>query len=156
MPLIRKYRKIISRMAGQRFPAEVQTILEETGLRYDSFRKSTPDIGGRANMQFKDLDFLIAFFAFYEACDRRIGIPELEEFAYEAAVRPSEAFGKFINWNSPLMAKITERIYARFKKKTDAHTARGEWGNTWRIEMNPEGHTEGFAIHTRMCPITDF
>lgn len=143
-------------MAGKRFPEETEMILKEADRQYDRFRKTTPDIGGRENMQFKDLDFLIAFFSFYEACGRRIGIPELEEFAYVTMVKPAETAGKLISWNDPLMVKIATKMYASYKKKTDVHTARGEWGNTWRVEMNPEGHTEGFAIHTRNCPIVDF
>ena len=107
-------------------------------------------------MQFKDLDFLIAFFAFYEACSRRIGIPELDKFAYETVVKSSEAAGKLMGWNSPLMAKMATKMYTGYKKKIDEHVAKGEWGNTWRVEMNPEGHTKGFAIHTRMCPNVDF
>ncbi len=143
-------------MAEKRFPDEVKTILEKADCQYDAFRKTTPDIGGRKNMQFKDLDFLIAFFSFYEACGRRIGIPELDEFADEAVVKSAETAGKLIGWNNPLMAKIATKMYIGYKKKTDEHAARGEWGNTWRVEMNPEGHTEGFAIHTRMCPNVDF
>lgn len=156
MKLSKKYKKVIREMALKRFSAEVNTILEKAQRQYDDFWKTTPDIGGRKNMQFKDLDFLIVFFSFYEACDRRIGVPELDEFAYETVVKSSEAAGKLIGWNSPLMAKIANRMYAGYKKKIDAHVARGEWDNTWRIEMNPEGHTEGFAIHTRMCPNMDF
>ncbi|MBR2811678.1 MAG: L-2-amino-thiazoline-4-carboxylic acid hydrolase [Solobacterium sp.] len=154
--IAQKYKKIIRAMAKQRFPNETERILERADRQYDAFRKITPDIGGRKNMQFKDLDFLIAFFAFYEACDRRIGIPELDEFAGEVVVKPAEAVGRFIGWNSPLMAKLATKMYAGYKKKIDRHTGRGEWGNTWRVEMNPEGHTEGFAIHTRMCPNVDF
>ncbi len=154
--IAKKYKKVIRKLAVKRFPGEVEVILEKADRQYDSFRKTTPDIGGRENMQFKDLDFLIAFFAFYEACGCRIGIPELDEFAYEAVVKSSETAGKFISWNSPLMPKIAVKMYSSYKKKIDAHVARGEWGNTWRVEMNPEGHTEGFAIHTRMCPNVDF
>ena len=54
------------------------------------------------------------------------------------------------------MRKMALKMYSRYKKKIDEHVAKGEWGNTWRIEMNPEGHTEGFAIHTKMCPNWDF
>lgn len=115
-------------MAGKRFPGEVETILKKTDRQYDAFRRSTPDIGGKKNMQFKDLDFLIAFFSFYEACDRRIGIPELDEFAYKIVVKPSETAGRFIGWNSPLMAKMAAKQYTGYKKKIDAHIARGEWG----------------------------
>lgn len=156
MPVSRKYKRVLRAMAGKRFPGEAETILKKADRQYDAFRRSTPDIGGRKNMQFKDLDFLIALFSFYEACDRRIGIPELDEFAYKIVVKPSETAGRFIGWNSPLIAKMAAKQYTGYKKKIDAHIARGEWGNTWRIEMNPEGHQEGFAIHTRMCPNVDF
>ena len=67
-------------------------------------------------MQFKDLDFLIAFFAFYEACSRRIGIPELDKFAYETVVKSSEAAGKLMGWNSPLMAKMATKMYDSYRK----------------------------------------
>ena len=156
MTMVRKYRKFIRRLAEQWFPGERDTILEKADRQYTEFWKTTPDIGGRDNMQFKDLDFLIAFFAFYEACGRQIGTAELEEFACETVVKPAKAAGKIINWNNPLMEKISTRLYAGYKKKIDRHVARGEWGNTWRIELNPEGHREGFAIHTRMCPNVDF
>ena len=156
MMLARKYKKVIRRMAEKRFPGEVETLLEKTDRQYTEFWKTTPDIGGKNNMQFKDLDFLIAFFAFYEACGRRIGIAELDEFVYETFVKSSEIVGKILGWNSPLMPKIATKMYAGYKKKIDEHVSRGEWGNTWRVEMNPEGHTEGFAIHTRMCPNVDF
>ena len=156
MELSGKYKKVIRKMASKRFPSEVDVILKKAERQYDVFWKTTPDIGGKDNMQFKDLDFLIAFFSFYEACDHRIGAPELDEFAYETVIKSSEAAGKLIGWNNPLMAKMATKMYAGYKKKIDAHVANGEWGNTWRIEMNPEGHTEGFAIHTRLCPNVDF
>lgn len=151
-----KYRRVIRSMARERFPGEEKAILERACRQYDLFWKTTPDIGGRRNMQFKDLDFLIAFFSFYEACDRRIGIPELDVFAYEAVVKSSKAAGRMLSWNSPLMGKLARRMYAGYQRKIDKHLARGEWGNTWRVEMNPEGHKEGFAIHTRGCPNVDF
>ena len=156
MTIRRKYKKVIRAMAERRFPGEAEAILEGADRQYDAFWRATPDIGGKDNMQFKDLDFLIAFFAFYEACGRRIGVPELDEFAYETVVKPSEAAGRIIGWNSPLMAKLAAKLYAGYKRKIDVHVARGEWGNTWRVELNPEGHAEGFAIHTRMCPNVDF
>ena len=154
--LSKVYKKVIRDMATEQFPSEVDNILKKAEHQYTEFWKSTPDIGGKANMQFKDLDFLIAFFSFYEACDRRIGEPELDVFAYETVIKSSESAGRLIGWNSPLMAKMATRMYSGYKKKIDAHVAKGEWGNTWRVEMNPEGHTDGFAIHTRMCPNVDF
>ena len=154
--LPKKYKKIIRKIASTRFPEEVSAILDKADRQYDEFWKTTPDIGGNANMQFQDLDYLIAFFSFYEACGRRIGVPELDEFTYEAMIKTSEKMGSLINWNKPLMFKMSKKMYSGYKKKIDGHVAKGEWGNTWRVEMNPEGHTEGFAIHTRMCPNWDF
>ena len=117
MPILRKYKKVIKAMSEKRSPGEVEAILERADRQYDTFRKTTPDIGGKENMQFKDLDFLIAFFAFYEACSRRIGIPELDEFAYETVVKSSETARKLIGWNSPLMAKMATKMYTGYKKK---------------------------------------
>ena len=156
MPILRRYKSVIGKMAGQLFPGEAKAILERADRQYDAFWKTTPDIGGKANMQFKDLDFLIAFFAFYEACGHRIGVPELDGFAHETMVKPAQIAGRLLSWNHPLLPKLSARMYAGYKKKVDAHVARGEWGNTWRVELNPEGHREGFAIHTRMCPNVDF
>ena len=154
--IARRYKKIIRAMAQKRFPGEAEEILARADRQYDALWKTTPDIGGRKNMQFKDLDFLIAFFAFYEASERRLGIADLDEFAHEAVVKPSEAAGRLIGWNSPMMAKLAEKMYTGYKKKIDRHVARGEWGNTWSVEINPEGHAQGFAMHTRMCPNVDF
>ena len=87
MKLSKEYKKVIRKMTLMRFPSEVNTILEKAERQYGEFWKTTPDIGGKENMQFKDLDFLIAFFSFYEACDHRIGIPELDAFAYETVIK---------------------------------------------------------------------
>ena len=84
-------------MAQSRFPGEEADIEAKADQQYSEFWKTTPDIGGKDNMQFKDLDFLIAFFSFYEACGHRIGIPELDEFAYEVIIKSSEKAGKLID-----------------------------------------------------------
>lgn len=33
------------------------------------------------------------------------------------------------------------------------HRARGEWKDSWRVEINPDGRTEGFCFHLIGCPI---
>ena len=105
MALSKQYKKLIRRMAQSRFPGEEADIEAKADQQYSEFWKTTPDIGGKDNMQFKDLDFLIAFFSFYEACDHRIGIPELDEFAYEVIIKSSEKAGKLIGWNSPICVR---------------------------------------------------
>ena len=122
-------------MTKKRFPDEAKMILEKVDRQYETFWKTTPDIGRKKNMQFNDLDFFIAFFSF---------------------MRLVASGTKSWNWNNPLMAKMAMKLYTCYKKKIDAHIAYGEWGNAWRVEMNSEGHAEVYAIHTRMCPIVDF
>ena len=52
--LPKKYKKIIRKMASTRFPEEISAILDKADRQYDEFWKTTPDIGGKANMQFQD------------------------------------------------------------------------------------------------------
>ncbi|MBQ9328198.1 MAG: L-2-amino-thiazoline-4-carboxylic acid hydrolase [Solobacterium sp.] len=152
----KSYEKALRKMVEQRFPDETESIMRKAQFQYEGFRKETPDIGGKKNMQYKDLDFMMAFFAVYEACDHRVGVEEFESYAYEVMVKPAEKTGKILGWNHPLMKPMAERMYARYKKTIDFHVERGEWGNTWRVELNPEQHPQGFAIHTHMCPNVDF
>ncbi|MBR2672404.1 MAG: L-2-amino-thiazoline-4-carboxylic acid hydrolase [Oscillospiraceae bacterium] len=156
MELSKKYKKIIRKMAEERFPGEAEDIVEKAALQYEEFWKVTPDIGGSENRQFKDLDFLIAFFSFYEACGHRIGVQELDDFTYEAMIKDIEAASAVMGWDKPMMKPMITKMYTEYIEQINDHVAKGEWGNTWRIEMNPEGHKEGFAIHTRMCPNVDF
>ena len=32
----------------------------------------------------------------------------------------------------------------------------GEWGNNWRVKMNPHGRTKGVAFDLVGCPLADF
>ena len=34
-----------------------------------------------------------------------------------------------------------------------AHQAKGEWRDSWRIQLNPGHRTEGFCFHLVGCPI---
>lgn len=34
-----------------------------------------------------------------------------------------------------------------------AHQAKGEWMDSWKIELNPDHRTEGFCFHLIGCPI---
>ena len=60
------------------------------------------------------------------------------------------------NYFPTLPAEIRQDVYSRMNELLTEEKEYCDKGNTWRIEMNPEGHTEGFAIHTKMCPNWDF
>lgn len=156
MRIEKKYRRVLGEMADKRFPGQKEELLERAEAQYARFMSEIPDIGGKENMQFEDLNFAVVFFAFHEACGRRLTPQDLDEFAERTMVEPARRSGKLLNWNSPLMPAMAYRMYGSYKKKIDKHVSRGEWGNTWRFEINPEQHREGFAVHTRMCPSWDF
>ncbi len=95
MTLPKQYKKLIRRMAQSRFPGEENDIVAKADQQYSEFWKTTPDIGGKDNMQFKDLDFLIAFFYVSElgflqsawirrlyACDLRAGSQDRRSHAW--------------------------------------------------------------------------
>lgn len=156
MKIEKKYRKVLQELTDSKFPGQWQELLCQTEQQYEKFMSEIPDIGRKENMQFEDLNFAVVFFAFYEACGRKLTPDDLDWFADKTMVEPARKTGKIMNWNRSLMPKIARKMYASYKKKIDAHVAKGEWGNTWRFEINPEHHKQGFALRTKMCPNWDF
>ena len=49
--------------------------------------------------------------------------------------------------------RLFEKIYVKFIKESRKHQAKGEWMDTWRVELNPDHRTEGFSFHLVGCPI---
>lgn len=156
MKIERKYIRVLEQMADEKFPGQKKELLDKTQRQYDKFMSEIPDIGGKANMQFEDLNFGVVFFSFYEACGRKLTPDDLDWFADRTMVEPARKSGKIMNWNQPVMTKMAMKMYTGYKKKIDEHVAKGEWGNTWRFEINPEHHKEGFAVRTHLCPNYDF
>lgn len=156
MKIANKYIKVLTELADRKFPGHKDVLLRRTQKNYNCFMSEIPDIGGKKNMQFEDLNFIVVFFAFHEACGRKLTPEDLDWFADETMVEPARKSGKLMNWNSSLMPKMARKMYISYKKKIDDHVAKGEWGNTWRFEINPEHHKEGFALRTRLCPNWDF
>lgn len=156
MKIGKKYRKALAELIHKKTLGEPQELLAKAEQQYQKFMSEIPDIGGKDNMQFEDLNFAVVFFSLHEACNRQLTPDDLDWFAWETMVKPAEKTGRLINWNKPLMSKIAGKMYSSYKKKIDEHVAKGEWGNTWRFEINPEHHKEGFALRTRLCPNLDF
>lgn len=150
------YRCALKKLASEKIIHDVSSVMKAADQQYGRFFHEIPDIGGRKNMQFNLLQFLVAFFSLYEACDRTLDIEDFDHYADMTIVRMSRMAGHFMNWNMPVMIKIAYRRYGRYKETVDRHVRCGEWGNTWQVDINPEGKEEGFAIHTRCCPMVEF
>ncbi len=116
------------------------------------------DLGGNKNPMAKNMLECYAFFAFYEAVDRKVTAEDLEGLVKEAMAKPLRMLSHF-NFNSLLKSKLAVALFYKYfesyKKKSDMYRGR-EWGNTWKIRINPDGHKKGIAFVYDTCPLNDF
>lgn len=62
--------------------------------------------------------------------------------------------GKFVNGNkSQWPYKLFDKTYRNFIRMQKEHQAKGEWMDSWKVEINPDHRTEGFCFHLVGCPI---
>ena len=110
-----------------------------------------PDLG--KNIMAKNMLDWFTILAFYEASDRRMDGEVLLEIKRRAAER-MQWLGRFVDDNrSKWPYRLFEKTYARFIRMQKAHQAKGEWMDSWKIELNPDHRTEGFCFHLVGCPI---
>ncbi len=157
-----KFKKPIPEIVGylNRYAAEVlheptEELQRKAEEIYAKMVAETPEIGGAENPMADNLYQFITFCAYYEASDHRIDencVPYVSGLMMEK----KKNMVKLINLNKKssvwLMNQVLKIVAGMTAKKTDA----GEWGNTWRIEHNPEGHKEGVCYVLRSCPLMAF
>lgn len=118
-----------------------------------------PDIGGKQNKMAYNLDLLILSASFYEASDHRIDGPAIMEMA-RGIVRKYGFIRKIVNvnwkWQMKLLRLIMYKIYVPYARLVDEKVSHGEWGNTWRIKINPRNTEEGVCFELRGCPLADY
>lgn len=151
----RKYKKLFIRYSKKYFPGEEKELLLKTNQIYDRFKKETPAIGGSQNMLASNLDMAMAFFAFYEATDKRLkgeSVIEMAKWMTEGLTFAR----KLIDFNKPWVAKLMYKLYIPYAKKAEKNTTNGKWGNAWKVIVNPENYTEGCSFHLVGCPLVDF
>ena len=151
----RIYRNLFKKYATKYLFEEDKNILLKADDIYDEFKREVPDIGGKNNMLAGNLDMALAFFAFCKASDGRVTGRAIEEIGGWMYSKIS-FIGKLIDFNKPWVAKLMYRVYVPYANKVEQHKARGEWGNSWGVIVNPEGYNEGCSFHLVGCPIVDF
>lgn len=149
------YRKLFRRYISKYFPGEEKEILAKTDRIYDGFKRETHDLGGKKNLLAGNLDLGLAFFAFCEASDMRVTGEAVEELGSWMFSKMSFV-SRIADFNRPWLAKLMYKVYEPYVKKVEKYKANGEWGNTWGIELNPEGYTEGCSFHLIGCPLVEF
>ena len=133
------------------YPLEADRIFEKAEEYYLAFLKEMPDIG--ENMMAKNMLDWFTILSFYEASGHRLDGEALLAIKRRMTDQ-MKLLGKLIDGNRQKWPyRLFEKTYVRYNKLQKAHLAKGEWTDSWRVEINPEHRTEGFAFHLVGCPI---
>lgn len=146
-----QYAAPYERCCRERYPDEAEQIFERAEKYYLEFMKDMPDLG--ENMMAKNMLDWFTLLSFYEASDRRLDGEAL--LAIKRRMTDKMKFlGKFVDGNRQKWPyRLFEKVYVKYNRMQNKHLAKGEWKDSWRVEINPEHRTEGFAFHLVGCPI---
>ena len=156
---VKMIKKGFVRYTKERFPEEAETILRRAEELFPVLYAKAPDIGGAENHMAYNLDLLILSASFYEASDRRIDGEAISEIAGEISRR----YGfvrRLVDLNRPWQMKLFRsalyKRYTPYAKLVDEKLSKGEWGNTWRVKINPRNTSEGVCFTLVGCPLADY
>lgn len=145
------YARPYEQYCKEKYPEEAKRIMEKADRYYRELIKDMPDLG--KNMMAKNMLDWFTIVAFYEAGDHRIDGEALLAIK-RRSVDKIKFIGRFVNGNRQRWPyKVLNRVYVRYRKEYQRHQARGEWMDSWRVDINPEHRTEGFSFHLVGCPI---
>ena len=149
--MVSQYAKPYERFCRELYPDEAEQIFVKSEEYYLEFMKSMPDLG--ENMMAKNMLDWFTIISFYEASGRRLDGEALLEIKRRMTDK-MKFLGRFVDGNRQKWPyRLFEKTYVKFIKMQKEHQSRGEWMDSWRVELNPEHRTEGFAFHLVGCPI---
>lgn len=149
-----QYAKPYERYCREVFPTEAEQIFQKAEAYYRDFFKDMPDLG--ENMMAKNMLDWFTILSFYEASDRRLDGEALLTIKRRAVER-LKFLGKFVDGNkSQWPYRLFEKTYRKFIRMQQEHQAKGEWMDSWKVELNPDHRTEGFCFHLVGCPIARY
>lgn len=149
-----QYAKPYERYCREVFPTEAEQIFQKAEAYYRDFLKDMPDLG--ENMMAKNMLDWFTILSFYEASGRRLDGEALLTIKRRAVER-LKFLGKFVDGNkSQWPYRLFEKTYRKFIRMQQEHQAKGEWMDSWKVELNPDHRTEGFCFHLVGCPIARY
>lgn len=147
-----RYAKLYEQYCREVYPGEAEEIFRKAEEHYKLLvEEEMPDLG-KNQMAANMLDWF-TILSFYEASGHKLDGEVL------LAIKRREAdsmkfWGKLINGNrNKWPYRLFEKVYTKYNKMQKEHEKRGEWKDSWRVEINPEHRTEGFCFHLVGCPI---
>lgn len=149
---VSSYAKLYEKYCKENLPSEADDIFKKADEYYREFmRRDMPDLG--KNMMAANMYDWFTIISFYEASDHRLDGEVLLTIKRESTEK-MKFLGKIVNGDkSNWPYKVFEKTYVKFNKMQQEHQAKGEWMDSWKVEINPDGRTEGFCFHLIGCPI---
>ena len=128
-----KYAKPYERYCREQFPEEAEEIFKGAEVWYQKYMEDMPDLG--KNMMAANMLDWFTILAFYEASGHRLDGDALLKIKRQAVER-LRFLGKWVDGNKNRWPyKLFERTYVQYNKKREAHLAKGEWKDSWQVEI---------------------
>ena len=147
------------RYAKKHYPDEAEKIIQKADELFPILYAKAPDIGGKENAMSYNLDLMILSASFYEASDHRIDGGAIMEIAGDIFSR-YRFLRKIVNmnrgWQMKLFRSVLYKRYIPYAELVEKKVSKGEWGNTWRVKINPRNTEEGVCFELVGCPLADF
>lgn len=156
---VRMIRKGFIRYTKEHFPDEAGSIVRKADEWFPVLYARAPDIGGAENRMSYNLDLMILSASFYEASDHRIDGETIMKVA-EQISRRYRFVRSLVNlnrsWQMKLFRSVLYKRYTPYAKLVEEKVAQGQWGNTWRVRINPRNTSEGVCFELLGCPLADY
>ena len=159
MAMDKAVKKAFIRYTKKKYPDEAERIIKRADELFPKLYAKAPDIGGSENLMAYNLNLFIVAISFYEASDHRIDgsvIGEIADGIYERF----KFLRHFVNLNRAGTMKRFRRLlyrkYVPYARLVEEKRAKGQWGNTWRIRIDPEDACEGVRFDLVGCPLADY
>ncbi len=147
------------RYTKKHYPDEAEKIIQKADDLFPVLYDKAPDIGGKENAMSYNLDLMILSASFYEASDHRIDGGAIKEIAEDIFSR-YRFLRKIVNmnckWQMKLFRSVLYKRYIPYAELVEKKVSQGEWGNTWRVKINPGNTEEGVCFELVGCPLADF
>lgn len=145
------YAKPYEKYCREKFPGEAKELFDRAEKKYLELMKEMPDLG--ENLMAKNMLDWFTIVSFYEASDHRLDGEALLVIKQRAVDR-MRFLGKLVDGNkSRWVYKLFEKTYVKYNRLLKEHQEKGEWLDSWKVEINPDNRTEGFCFHLVGCPI---
>jgi len=138
--------------------AEADARWQRIALQCDRWIREEGDLGGSSNAMSSNMYLMYAVCAFYDALDHNLTPEQFRAFATDAMGGMFRLLG-LVNMNrlggNRAVMRLAYRWLEGYKRKSDDKRG-GQWGNTWKMSVNPKGRTEGLAFTLHTCPLYEF